>query len=82
MKSYSGRLRRPKTRAGEKAQGGGKRHGYPLIGVDFLVHAKNPGMEGHPKGDTALFRSSDLQHNSGQNIPTFAPHTPETHSTA
>ena len=31
MKSYSGRLRRPKTRAGEKAQGGGKRHGYPLI---------------------------------------------------
>ena len=25
------------------------------IGVDFLVHAKNPGMEGYPKGDNAQF---------------------------
>ena len=52
------------------------------IGVDFLVHAKNPGMDAHLKGYNAQFGSSDLQHNSGQNIPTFAQHTPETHSTA
>ena len=45
-------------------------------------HVKNPSMEGHRKGDNARFWSSDLQHNSGQNIPTFAPHTPKTHSTA
>ena len=52
------------------------------IGVDFLVHAKNPSMEGRQKGDTAQFGSSDLQHNSGQNIPTFASHTSETYNQA
>ena len=52
------------------------------IGVDFLLHAKNPGMEGHLKGDNAQFRSSDLQHNSGQNIPIVASHTSETYNQA
>ena len=52
------------------------------IGVDFLLHAKNPSMEGGQKGDTAQFGSSEAQHNSGQNIPTFASHTSETHNQA
>ena len=52
------------------------------IGVDFLLHAKNPSMEGGQKGDTAQFGSSEAQHNSGQNIPTFASHTSETYNQA
>jgi len=47
-----------------------------------LVHGKNLGMEGRSKGDTAQFGSSDLQQNSGQNIPTFASHTSETYNQA
>ena len=50
--------------------------------VDLLLHAKNPGMDRAQKWDTAPFLSSDLQHNSGQNIRTFASHTSKTYNQA
>ena len=34
------------------------------------------------KGTPPLFGSSDIQHNYGQNIPTFAPHTSEIYNQA